>query len=84
MDQLKFTINVSERDLQYFRLGQSCEIIADAFPGKKITGKVDMIASKASVANTFPIQFTVSNASGQVLRGGMFGKITLTNKSKQL
>lgn len=84
IDQLRFIINVSERDLQYFRLGQSCEIIADAFPEKKITGKVSMIASKASIANTFPVQFTVSNASGQALRGGMFGKITLTNKSKQL
>lgn len=75
--QLKFTINVAENDLQYFKIGQSHEIIADVFPDKKIMGKVSLIASKANMGNSFPIQFTVNNFSNHALRAGMFGKVQL-------
>lgn len=78
--QLKFTINVPESDLKYFKMGQTHEIIADVFPDKKFAGKVSMIASKANAGNSFPIQFTVQNFSNHALRAGMFGKIDLQPK----
>lgn len=79
IDQLKFTINVPENDLKYFKIGQTHDLIADAFPDKKIVGKVTMISSKANVGSSFPVQFTVKNFSNQTLRAGMFGKIELSN-----
>ena len=79
--QLKFTINVPENDLKYFKTGQSHEIVADVFPNNKIMGKVSLIASKANMGNSFPIQFTVNNISNHALRAGMFGKIALTTKN---
>jgi len=78
--QLKFTINVPESDLEYFKMGQTHEIIVDVFPDKKLAGKVSMIASKANAGNSFPIQFTVQNFSNHALRAGMFGKIDLLAK----
>lgn len=78
--QLKFTINVPESDLEYFKMGQTHEIMVDVFPDKNIVGKVSMIASKANPGNSFPIQFTVQNFSNHTLRAGMFGKIDLLSK----
>lgn len=78
--QLRFTINVPEQDLIYFKTGQTHDIIVDAFPNKKITGKVSLIASKANIGNSFPVQLTVSNFSNNALRAGMFGTIELNNK----
>jgi len=79
--QLKFTINVPENDLKYFKIGQTNEIIADVFPGKPLTGKVSLIASKANLGNSFPVQFAVNNFSNHALRAGMFGKIKLSTKN---
>lgn len=79
LSQMKFTINVPEMDLKYFKVGRTYEITADAFPDKKLTGKVSLIASKANVGNSFQVQFTVSNFSNNALRVGMFGKIELAN-----
>jgi len=79
--QMKFTINVAENDLKYFKIGQSHEIMADVFPDKKIMGKVSLIASKANMGNSFPVQFTVNNFSNHALRAGMFGKIELSPKN---
>lgn len=77
IDQLKFTINVPENDLKYFKIGQTHDIIADAFPDKKLAGKVSMIAGKANMGASFPVQLTVGNFSNHALRAGMFGKIQL-------
>lgn len=79
--QLRFTINVPESDLKYFRIGQPHDIVADGFPDKKLTGKVTLIASKANMGSSFPVQFTVNNFSNHALRAGMFGKIELSNKN---
>ena len=80
MGQLRFTINVPEQDLIYFKTGQTHDIIADAFPDKKITGKVSLIASKANTGNSFSVQLTVPNFSNNALRAGMFGMIQLNHK----
>ncbi|MBK6930924.1 MAG: efflux RND transporter periplasmic adaptor subunit [Saprospirales bacterium] len=79
--QLRFTINVPESDLKYFRIGQPHDIVADRFPDKKLTGKVTLIASKANMGSSFPVQFTVNNFSNHALRAGMFGKIELSKKN---
>lgn len=79
--QLKFTVNVPENDLKYFKLGHSHKIIADVFPDKTLSGKVTLIASKANVGNSFSVQLTVTNLPNHALRAGMFGKITLPNKN---
>lgn len=78
IETLKFTINVPEGDLKYFKIGQSHAIMTDVFPGKTFTGKVSMMASKANLGNSFPVQFTVNNFPNNTLRAGMFGKIELS------
>ncbi|MBL7795770.1 MAG: efflux RND transporter periplasmic adaptor subunit [Saprospiraceae bacterium] len=84
IDQMKFTVNVAENDLKYFKIGQSHNITADVFPDKKIMGKVSIIAGKANVGNGFPVQFTVNNFPNHALRAGMFGKIELSSIDQRL
>jgi len=79
--RLKFTINVPENDLKYFKTGQLYEIVADAFPNRALSGRVSMIAGKANMGNSFTIQLTVLNTADYSLRAGMFGKLTLTPKN---
>lgn len=78
MSRLKFTLNVPEKDLAHFKIGQVYTIEADAFPDKKLTGTVSMIAPKANLGNSFPVQLTVSNNSNQSILAGMFGRIALS------
>lgn len=79
--QLKFTINVPEKDLKHFKIGQPYDVVADAVPEKKLRGTVSMIAGKANMGNSFPVQLTVNNFSNHTLRAGMFGKIELSNQN---
>ena len=81
ISKLKFTVNVPEKDLKYFQMGRNYNIVADAYPGTKLSGKVIMIGSKANIGNSFPVQFLVQNLKNQALKAGMFGNITIQTKN---
>lgn len=81
---LKFTINVSEKDLAFFKLGQSHSIIIDVFPNTKLQGKVTMVSSKSNMGNSFPVQFSVQNISGNSIKAGMFGKVLMDVNSNEM
>lgn len=73
---LKFTINVSENELNKFKLNQKYSIIVDAYSDVLLTGKATMIGSKSNMGNSFPIQFTLNNTPDLKIKSGMFGKVS--------
>lgn len=73
---LKFTVNISENNLNLFQLNQTFSINADAYSDLLLSGKATMIGSKANMGSSFPIQFIVNNTSDLKIKSGMFGKIT--------
>jgi RND family efflux transporter MFP subunit len=73
---LKFTVNVPEKELSKFKLNQSYSLIVDAYSDILLTGKATMIGSKANMASSFPIQFMVNNTSDLKIKSGMFGKVS--------
>ena len=77
---LKFTVNVSEKDLSQFKLNQSYFLSADAYSELLLTGKATMIGSKSNMGSSFPVQFTVNNTSDLKIKSGMFGKVLLKNE----
>lgn len=81
---LKFTINVSEKDLAFFKLGQSHSIIIDVLPNTKLQGKVTMVGSKSNMGNSFPIQFTLQNINNNSIKAGMFGKVALNTNADEM
>ena len=81
IDQLKFTINVSENDLGQFKQGATHTILTDVFSDVTLKGKTTMIGSKANMGGSYPIQFTVNNTTGNRIKSGMFGRVVLNSSN---
>jgi RND family efflux transporter MFP subunit len=80
---LKFTVNVPEKDLNQFKLNQSYSLSADAYSEILLTGKTTMIGSKANMGSSFPVQFMVNNTSELKIKSGMFGKVLLKSETSR-
>ncbi|MES2588472.1 MAG: efflux RND transporter periplasmic adaptor subunit [Bacteroidota bacterium] len=78
ISSLKLTINVPERDILKFRLGQSVTANADIYGKRKFEGKVTNVSVQADKSHNFKIQVTVKN-TGRDLMAGMYGSVSLNN-----
>jgi RND family efflux transporter MFP subunit len=78
--QLKFTIAVPEADLNLFNTHTPHQIVADAYPEIVLSGKATLIGSRANVASSFPVQFTIKNTPDLAIKAGMFGRVVLAEK----
>lgn len=82
IQQLRFTINVSESDIDIFEANKKYDVFPDNYPDKKLEGKIIAIGSKANPASGFPVQFQVENTKNQQIKAGMFGKVIIENQSE--
>jgi len=80
ISQVKLGIQVPEQDLKLFELGKSYPIKIPSIPSES-SGKVHMIGSRGTPANSFPVEFMVSNVPKQEIKAGMFGHITLQSET---
>ncbi|MGK7891795.1 MAG: efflux RND transporter periplasmic adaptor subunit [Leptolyngbyaceae cyanobacterium] len=65
-------IQVSDRELNQFVLGQGVEVQLDAFPGESFPGRVSQISPVADVAaRLIPVEVTVTNANNRISSGLM-------------
>ncbi|MCC6701947.1 MAG: efflux RND transporter periplasmic adaptor subunit [Fluviicola sp.] len=78
ISSLKLTVNVPERDILKFKLGQTVEVKADIYGTKSFSGKVTNVSVQADKSHNFKVQITVKNAQ-QELMAGMYGSVSLTN-----
>lgn len=83
MSNLRFTINVSEKDLPQFKQNQKNIILVDAFPGKTLKGTTIMIGNKSNLGNSFPVQIAVQNLKDNAIKAGMFGQVRLQSQSDE-
>ena len=80
---LKFTVNVPEKELSQFKLNKNYVITVDAFSNIICKGKAIMIGSKANMGSSFPVQFLVNNTNDLKIKSGMFGKVNLKNETQE-
>lgn len=80
ISQLKFTVTVSEADLNLFNTNTNYNVEADAFPEIVLSGKATLIGSRANAASSFPVQFTIENTPDLAIKAGMFGKVMLAER----
>lgn len=80
ISRLKFTIQITERDLEHFHHGKQMTVTADIFPDHLLSGEVTLVGSRANNANSFPVELTVRNTTDQKIKAGMFGKVTLQGR----
>ena len=81
---LRFTVNVSERDLSHFVENKVYNVTADAFPSLPLSGKAILIGSKATMGSSFPIQLDVKNTATFILKSGMFGKVMIHTGEEEM
>ncbi|GAB3016454.1 efflux RND transporter periplasmic adaptor subunit [Spirosoma pulveris] len=79
---LKLVVQVPEKAINQFRVGQSLPITTEVYPNARFVGHVSMIAAQGDAAHNYPIEITVPNSGKNQLRAGMYGSIANTNKLK--
>jgi membrane fusion protein, multidrug efflux system len=80
VDRIKINVSVPELDVKYLRPGQETMVGIDAFPDRRITGKVDFVAYKADPATkTFQVKVIISNIDKDV-RPGMIARVAFLRR----
>lgn len=82
IQQLRFTINVPESDIDIFETNKVYTVFPDNYPNQNLEGKIIAIGSKANPASGFPVQFQVENTENQQIKAGMFGKVIIEKSSE--
>lgn len=78
ISSLKLTVNVPERDVMKFRLGQAVSVRADIYGIKDFPGKITNISVVADRAHNFKVQISVPNPKRELM-AGMYGSVRLKN-----
>lgn len=82
ISSLKLVVEIPEKDINRFRVGQSIPIETDVYPTVRFTGRVSMVAAEGDAAHNYPVEIKVPNSSRNPLKAGMYGTIANTNKLK--
>ncbi|MNJ86208.1 Multidrug resistance protein MdtA precursor [compost metagenome] len=80
ISSLKLTVNVPERDVLKFKLGQEVIIRADIYGVRDFPGKITNISVVADKAHNFKVQITVPNPKRELM-AGMYGSVRLKNNA---
>ncbi len=75
--RMKLRTSVAENEVALLKAGQAVEVVADALPGVKFSGKVFSVAQKANHERTYPVEILVQNDKIESLKSGMFGRATI-------
>ncbi|MGB3310463.1 MAG: efflux RND transporter periplasmic adaptor subunit [Nodosilinea sp.] len=76
LSQMLVVIEVVDRNLGAFSLGQSIELAIDAFPGETFAGRITRISPVAdSASRLLPIEVTIANPGGRI-SSGLLARVT--------
>lgn len=82
ISSLKLVVEIPEKSINQFRVGQSLPIQTEVYPDARFNGRITMIAAQGDAAHNYPVEITVPNSGKNMLRAGMYGSIANTNKLK--
>ncbi len=75
VDKIKIHVNVPELDVRYLKKGQEVMVGIDAFPDRRMRGKVDFVSFKADPATkTFRVRVLIENPNHDI-RPGMIARV---------
>lgn len=67
LSTVKVVVPVSELDLETLRVGQSVQVLLDAFPDRTFTGEIARISPVADpVSRQIPVEVTLPNPNGNI------------------
>ena len=80
VDKIKINVNVPELDVRYLRVGQKAMVTVDAFPGRRLPGRIDFVAYKADPATkTFRVRVLIRNTDREI-RPGMIARVAFLRR----
>lgn len=79
---VKLEISVPEKQIANFKKGMSLNVTTDVYPNTVFNGKVDLVASVTDASHNYTVKIVVPNNSKTPLKSGMYGNVTLENKTK--
>lgn len=80
IDKIKFQVQVPEMDVRYLEVGQTPQVMVDAFQDQIFAGVVDFVAFKADPATkTFRTQVVVDNPEASI-RPGMIARVAFVRR----
>lgn len=79
---LKVKLNVPEGSVFKLKPGSTVDVTTEAMPGVVFKGRVDYVSVKGDENHTFPIEVIVSNNGKNILKAGMFARVTFTSISE--
>ncbi|MDI6891678.1 MAG: efflux RND transporter periplasmic adaptor subunit [Actinomycetota bacterium] len=87
MDEIQVKADVDEVDIGRVKVGQSANIIMDAYPARVLKGKVVEIALASSTTKgggiAFPVKILISSVEGVDLRLGMSADVDILVDTKE-
>ncbi|MDB9496995.1 efflux RND transporter periplasmic adaptor subunit [Spirulina major CS-329] len=82
LSQIQVTIQVSDRDLAQFRVGQSVQVTLDALPGRTITGQITTISPVTDpAARLVPVEIAIANPGGGI-GSGLLARVTVNTPDR--
>jgi multidrug efflux pump subunit AcrA (membrane-fusion protein) len=79
LSEVVVVIEVTDRNLSDFRLGQSATVTLDAFPGETFRGQVTRISPVADrTSRLIPVEITLPNPGGRI-GSGLLARVTGLN-----
>lgn len=82
ISSLKLVVEIPEKAINRFRVGQSIPIQTEVYPDANFTGRVSMVAAEGDAAHNYPVEITLLNSAKNPLKAGMYGTIANTNELK--
>eukprot|EP01137_Pigoraptor_chileana_P029020 Opistho-2@13659 len=79
---LKLVVNIPEKSINQFKVGQTIPIETQVYPNVYFNGKVNMVGVSGDAAHNYPVEILVQNRSTNPLKAGMYGSIVNDNQLK--
>ncbi|MBI2375706.1 MAG: efflux RND transporter periplasmic adaptor subunit [Deltaproteobacteria bacterium] len=81
--KFRVVIDVPEVDVPHVVIGNAAELLVDAYPGRKFTGKISRRSEAIDLATrTMRVEIETGNEDG-VLSPGMFGRVTIDLETRR-
>ena len=81
VNRLKVNVLVNESDVYSLKVGQTVNLSADVFPGKKFSGRISFISPQGTEEHNYPVEITLANNAG--LKAGTFVNVDFSRTSNQ-
>lgn len=79
---LKLVVNIPEKSINQFKVGQTIPIETQVYPNVYFNGKVNMVGVSGDASHNYPVEILVQNRSTNPLKAGMYGSIVNDNQLK--